>query len=324
MAALNAAVDDLQAAVAVTPATTEVITDAIDGPTTSLLGTVGSVSGVTVPLPSTTQTVAEAVATVHALVDQIQTLLNDLLAKGLAALDHLALLRLEGVEVGVATKAVETVAGSSATVTGRIGKVFVGGVALPGIDLAATATQISEAVAKVNTQLGTVLGTISPDLANVVKVSVLDQATSVTQDGGYTRSRAGVAAATATITPPATLAATVKTVTDAVGVADTLTAAGVAVPALDGLMNQLGGALSLTTTVLAAPAKVQVASVLSASDYRLAAAPTTPGAPAEGVPSLPRTGGPDLVLFGGLLAVLALAFRRLSRTAERQPIRLQD
>jgi hypothetical protein len=319
---LDAAIDDLQATIATTPAATTDITNAIDSTTSTLLGTVGSVTGVTVPLPSTTQTVSDAVATVNALVDQLQALVDGLLADGLAALDGLALLRLQGVEVGVATKAVDTVAGSAATVTGKIGKVMVGGVELPGIDLAATAAQVSAAVAAVNTKLGETLALVDPGLANLVKVSVLDQATSITQDGGYTRSRAGVTAASATITPPANLAALVQGILGQVGVAETLTTAGATVPQLDGLMNQLAGALNLGTSALTAPAKVQIASVLSASDYRLGAA-ATPGTPA-GSPSLPRTGGPDLVLFGGLLAILALAVRRLSRTPEVQPVRIDD
>jgi hypothetical protein len=131
-----------------------------------------------------------------------------------------------------------------------------------------------------------------------------------------------VTAASATITPPANLAALVQGIVGQVGVAETLTTAGATVPQLDGLMNQLAGALNLGTSALTAPAKVQIASVLSASDYRLAAA-ATPGTPA-GSPSLPRTGGPDLVLFGGLLAILALAVRRLSRTPEVQPVRIDD
>jgi hypothetical protein len=88
-------------------------------------------------------------------------------------------------------------------------------------------------------------------------------------------------------------------------------------------MGQLDDVLGLTTAVLASPAKVQIASVLSASDFRVGTAGTTPGAPA-GSPSLPRTGGsPDLILFGGLLAVLALAIRRLSRTPEVKAVEVR-
>ena len=316
---LNAAIDDLQASIATVPETTSEITGAIDSTTTSLLGTVDGLTGVTAPLPTTDQTVAEAVATVNALIDELQALVNSLLTEGLAALDGLALLRLEGVEVGVATKAVDTVAGSVASATGKIGKVHVGGLELAGLDLLGTAEQLTSALATVNAQLGQVLAIVHPDLANLVKVSVLDKATSIVQEGGYTKSRAGITAATATITPPAALAALVSgLVAQTNDVTSLLSGAGVPV---DTLMNELAGSLNLATSALTAPAKLQVASVLSASDYRIAAAPAAPGAPV-GSPTLPRTGGSDLVLFGGLLAVLALAVRRVARTPEVQAVRI--
>lgn len=325
MATLDAAITDLNATVATVPGTTSAITGAIDSTTATLLGTVGSVTGITVPLPTTTQTVAEAVATVNALVAQIQALINDLYAKGLAALDNLALLRLEGVEVGVTTKAVETVEGSVAQVTGKIGKVFVGGVELPGIDLAANLATVNAAVAGLNTKLGSVLGLVSPDLANLVKVSVLDQATSIVSEGGYTRSRAGITGATATVTPPANLAAIVSGIVAQAGVAETLVAANVPVPAVSGLMNDLAASLNLASSALTSPATVRIASVLSASDFARAGAVTT-GAPGTttGAPTLPRTGGDDLLLLGAVAAVLALAVRRFGRSTELQPIRIKE
>jgi hypothetical protein len=171
----------------------------------------------------------------------------------------------------------------------------------------------------VNTQLGSVLSIISPDLANLVKVSVLDQATSITQDGGYTKARAGITAATATITPPANLAALVSGLV--AQTADVTAALGTAVPQLEGLMTQLSSTLNLGTAVLASPAKVQIASVLSASDFRVGSSTTT-GAPGTGT-SLPRTGGPDLILFGGLLAVLAIALRRFTRSPQVQAVEVK-
>lgn len=319
VAALNAAIDDLQDAIANAPTST--VTSVVDSTTTTLLGTVGGILGTPVVLPTDTTTIVnDVLATLNAAIDELQALIDELLAKGLQALDGLSLLRLEGVEVGVTTKAVDTVAGSVASVTGTIGKVKVGLVELPGIDLAATAAQVTATLATVNTKLGQALAIVHPDLANLVKVSVLDQATSIVQEGGYTKSRAGITAATATITPPANLAAIVTQLVGATG--DVTSVLGTAVPQLDGLMNQLAGSLNLATSALTAPAKVQIASVLSASDYRIAAAPGTPGSPG-GSPSLPRTGGPDLVLLGMFLAVLALAVRRVTRTPEVQAIRVK-
>lgn len=318
---LNAAIDDLQDALDLSA--TEPVTTVVDDTTSTLVGTVGGLVGTDLTLPTDTTTlVGDVEALLNDAIDALQQLIAELLAEGLAALDGLALLRLEGVEVGVATKAVDTVAGSVATVTGKIGKVHVGGVELAGIDLAGTAEQLTAALAAVNTQLGQVLAIVDPGLANLVKVSVLDKATSITQEGGYTKSRAGITAATATITPPANLAAIVSgLVATTEDVTAQLTAAGVALPPLDGLMTQLASTLNSATSVLTAPASVQVASVLSASDYRLAA-PVTPGAPGS-TPTLPRTGGSDLVLFAGLLGMLALAIRRFTQSPEVKAIEVR-
>lgn len=311
---LNAAIDDLQATVATTPSSTSAVTSAIDGTTDSLLGTVGLTSPV-----GSTATVGQIVVIVNDLVDELQALIDELLAEGLTALDNASLLRLEGVEVGVTTKAVESVEASSATVTGKVGKVFVGGIALPGIDLLAPAAKINANVAAINTKIGDVLSLVDPGLAGLVSVSVLERSTSVSSSDGYTRSRAGVTAAAATITPPADLAALVRAITDQVGVAQALAGSTVKVPVVSSAMRDLGSVLKASTSVLASPSKVQVAQVLSSSDFARAGA----GGPA-GSPTLPRTGGTDLVLFAGAAGVLALAIRRFFRTPAFRTVRIDD
>jgi hypothetical protein len=319
---LTALLTDLNSAIQDAP--TETLTDVLDPATQTVLGTVGGITGITVPLPTLSSVVEDVQATLEALVLELQTLLNDLLVKGLSALDNLALLRLEGVEVGVTTKAIETVDGSVAAVTGKIGKIFVGGVELPGVDLAGTVASVTASVATVNTKLADVLNIVDPSggLANLVKVSVLDQATSIVTEGGYTRSRAGITGATATITPPANLAAIITQVMSTFGVAQTLAASNVPLPAVSGLMNDLAGTLNLAASALTSPSKVQIAQVLSASDFRSAA--TTTGAPVTGGPTLPRTGGPDLLLLGGLAAVLALAVRRFGHAPAVKAIRIEE
>jgi hypothetical protein len=324
LAQLNAAIDDLQSAVTSAAAQSQPVTQVVDQTTTTLLGTVNGLTGLNVTLPTDTTTlVSDVTATLNAAINELQGLINDLYAKGLQALENLSLLRLEGVEVGVTTKAVDTVEGSVASVTGKIGKVHIGGLTLDGIDLAGPIATVNANVAAINTKLGEVLSLVDPGLANLVKVSVLDKATSIVSEGGYVRSRAGITAASATITPPANLAAIVKSITDQVGVAQTLVAASVPVPALSSVMNDLAASLNLATSALTSPAKVSIASVLSASDFKVAAttsaAPGTPG----GSPALPRTGGgSDLFLFGGLAAVLALAIRRFGRTPATKAVRI--
>lgn len=319
IASIQGAIDDLQGSVAGAPQTTAAITGAIDSTTGTVLGAVG----VTSPLPSTSQTVTQATATVNALVEQLQAELNALLGEGLKALDGLALLRLEGVEVGVVTKAVGSVDDSVASVTGRIGKVYVGNVALPGVDLMAAASTVNSAVANINDRVSGVLSLVDPGLADLVKVSVLEKTTSVTRDGGYTRSRAGITGASAVVTPPAQLAAIVATIEGATdSVADTLSASAVKSLGLSSTMDQLASSLKVATSALTSPAQVHIASVQSASDFaQPAAVPGTEGGPV-GTSELPRTGGPaTFAILGGLAAVLALGLRRWTQAPELRAVR---
>jgi LPXTG-motif cell wall-anchored protein len=317
---LNAAITDLQGALAGAPAATSDITTAIDSTTSSLLGTIG----ITAPLPTTTDTLATAVTDVNAVIDQLKAQLAKLVTDRLAVLDSLSLLKLEGVDVGVTTKATDAVDSSIAQVTGKIGKIDVGGITLPGVDLLAATDTVNAVVNDVNAKIGGVLGTIDPSLANLVKVSVLDKATSITQDSGYTRSRAGITGATAVVTPPAALSTLISTLSaQANTVGSTLTAAGVPVPVINTAMSQLGTTLSVASA-LSAPAKVQVASVLSASDYSRVGS-TTAGAPAPGS-SLPRTGDNSslFLLVGAVAAAAAFGLRRTLHTPAVRPVRIDD
>jgi hypothetical protein len=305
---LNSAVSQLQGAIDSVQATVNTTTGTVTGTVDSTVnGVLGSV-GVTAP------TAGSTVAQVGAVVDQLQAQINNLLANGVAALEAAPLLKLDGVEVGVSTKATDSVDTSAADIVGKVGAVQIGGIKLAGVDLAATASQLNALMSSVNSQVGNVLKTVSPDLAGIVNVSVLDQAKSVTSTGGYTRSRAGITAVTATVTPPANLAAIVATVTGAANtVGSTL---GSALPAISPAMTQLQSTLGLASSVLTAPATLKVAEVLSASDFAAAAAPGTPaGAPGG---ELPRTGGtPVLPIVAGLLALIAVGARRTATIASR-------
>lgn len=304
---INATIDDLQEIIDDTLLTTDPLVETIDSTVDGLLGTDAP----------TTELVDMTDDELQGLIDDLQVLLEDLIAEGLLALDDVALLRLAGVDVGVTTKAVDTVEGSVAQVTGKIGSVFIGGIELPGIDLVAAAADVNALVTKINTELGAILSLVDPDLANLVKVSVLDKATSVTQANGYTTATAGISAATATVTPPADIAAIVQAIIDETD--DVAALLGDSLPVLDQLMDALQATLNVTSSALAAPAQVKIASVLSASNFRVAAAPTTP----VGSPTLPRTGGSDLVLLAGLLGVLALGIRRFLHAPEVKAVEVR-
>ena len=93
-------------------------------------------------------------------------------ARALGLLDGVSLLKVDGIEIGTTTKATDTVAGSVADIVAKIGAIKVGGLALPGLDLGATLAQVNGVLDTVNGTLGSVLGAISPDLANLVKVNL--------------------------------------------------------------------------------------------------------------------------------------------------------
>lgn len=325
VATLDTAIDDLQGSISGVSSGTPVtqVTGAIDPATSTLLGTISGVS----PLPTASTPDADAaIALVNDVIDDLQAQLNALVEGGLKALDNVALLRLEGVEVGVASKAVSDVKASTAAVTGKVGKISVGNISFGAVDLAAATDQVTGAVASVNTKISQLLGGIDAGLANTVKVSVLDKASEVSSANGYTKASAGITGATAVITPPAALASIVDTVNNTANAnqaIDLLPPAAVEALKLSAAMNQLGTTLSLGTSVLAAPTTVKVAEVLAASNFRSAS--TTTGTPAA--PTLPRTGTNStmpLLLVATAAAAAAIAVRRLLTRPAPVPIRVKD
>lgn len=297
VASLNAAIDEVQATI---DQTSQTVTGTVDSTVGGLLGSLS------LPVPTTQSTVTQVMGTV----DDLQETLAGVITTALGALDGLTLLRLDGANVGIATKAARTVGDSVADVTAQIGGVTIGGISLPGVDLSAAASQVNDLVGTVNSTLSGALGTISPSLANLVSVSVLDQVESVTADNGYIRSRAGITALTATITPPAELGAIVSTIQSATGAGEILQGLGAPVPGLSDTMTSLETTLGGALQALAGGAVLKVADVQAASDF------SAPGpVPAD---ELPRTGGfPLLAGVAGILMVLALGTRRLVATTSR-------
>ncbi|HVM07029.1 MAG TPA: hypothetical protein VM345_01080 [Acidimicrobiales bacterium] len=328
---INAAIDQVQASVTTVDGTVTAVTTPV---TDTLNTTIGSLLGTTAPtLPTTTivdPTATALIEAAQAIIDDLQAQLKALVEQGVKALDNLALLRLEGVEVGVKTKAVQDVKASTAEVVGKIGKISVGNSTIAnGLDLVAATDQVTKAVTDLNGKLSSVLGMVHPDLANLVKVSVLDKATDVAVKDGYSTATAGVTALSATITPPASLAAVLAAVNalaaDVVEVADVLGVTVAQVPAALGLntgMNSLASTLSLGFGALSQPANVKVAQVLSASNYRVGTATTT-GAPGGSSPTLPRTGGDTLLLTVAAAVIIGLIGRRILLAPEAKPVRVR-
>ena len=297
IASLNDAINDVQATI---DTTSQTVTGTVDS---TVAGTLGSLA---LPVPTTQSTVTQVLGTV----DGLQDTLTGTLTTALNALDGLTLLRLDGATVGIATKAAQTIEGSAADVTAQVGGITLGGISLPGVDLGAAASQVNGLVDTVNGTLSGALGTIHPSLGSLVSVSVLDQVESVTADNGYIRSRAGITALTANITPPAELASVISTIESATGIGDTLAGLGAPVPGLDSAMADLQGTLGAVTGILTNGATLKVAEVQSASDFTYSGALP--------VSELPRTGGyPALAGLAAILTIAAIGTRRLAVSTTR-------
>jgi hypothetical protein len=297
VAELNTTLDGVQAQIDGAAAT---IDDALAPVTAGILGGLG------LPIPA----VGDAVTVAQGVVTQVRALLSTVLDQAIKALDNLSLLKVNGIEVGTVTKAADTVAGSTADIVAKIGGISVGGLNLPGLDLSSTLAQVNSVVTSVNTTLSGVLGSISPDLANLVKVSLFDKdsATGVTNTAGYVKSLAGVTALAASITPPLNLTQIVSGLLGSAGTAgigSILTGAGGSLPVVDTVMTTLNGLLGPAVSALSGGASIKLASVTSGASF------TTPVAATGG--SLPRTGGNEqMALVGMALVIAALATRRFA------------
>ena len=309
VANVNAAINQVQSLLTTAGSTVDsTVSNTVGGIIGGLGSTVGSTTGVTLP---SAPTAGSAVSTLNATIDGLQNTLSGLLTNALSALDNASLLSVSGLEVGLTTKAADTVQNSAAGITAKLGTVNIGNLAIPGVDLGAAASQISALVNNVTSQLSGVLGTISPSLANLVSIKVLDQNKSVSSAGGYTKALATLTGLTATIKPPADLANVVSTITAATnGVNDLLGTLGTAVPAVQTVTATLQTALG-NVAGLAGGGTVTVAQVSAESNF----APAAAGAPATPSSELPRTGqdGAPLAVLGVLLLGMSLALVRWLR-----------
>jgi len=306
---LNSSITSLRATI--NPALNQV-TGAIDSTTSGILGKVG------VTAPSTGSTVAQ----VNGVVDQVQAKLVALLTSGLSALDSLPLVQVAATSVGITTKAADTVANSAAGITTAPLNIKVAGIALPAIDASAVAATVNGLLASANTALNGLLSTLNLP-ANLVSISVLDQAKSVTTNGSYTQAVAGITGLTAKIAPidPAAVLAAVSKLTGAT-IGSELGTALAAVPLPMGTAMSTVASLLQTAAPLTGGALVQIASVSGASTFTVAAAPVAPGTPVVSNPSvpLPHTGGrPELAMLGVLFGGLSLAVVRWRRRPEVRP-----
>lgn len=265
--------------------------------------------------------------TVGNLLTTLQGTLQGLLGGALNLLGNLPLLKLNGADVNVATKAGRTLEDSLATAVANIGGLNVLGIDLPGVDLAA----VGNLVNTVTGLLSGVLGTIDPGLAKLLDVKILGKSTDVSTAGGYNKASASFDILSLTVNPLAGLTGIVGGLLNAGSTNSPLAllgGAGVAKPAaalpvVGGDMGLLNGLLNPTGLVgaLTQGLSLRIGSMVSTSEL---AATTVdepvalPAAPIAPVTELPRTGADTgtVAALASLLAALALGARRWSRRTE--------
>jgi hypothetical protein len=266
--------------------------------------------------------------TVQQLLDEVHKDLATLLDSLLATVASTPLLHVTDVKIGLTATAAETVEKSVASVTGSIGSVKVGTLAVPGVsglDLAAPAAQLTQATAAIQGAVNGVLAAVNASLANIVKVEVLKVDKSVTNADGYTNANAAVTAVKATLTPPATpLSASALLDLGGTPISSLLQTISATVPTLTPLMGQLEASLG-GIQALSAPAEITIGTLASTAAFRPGAGGgstqvAAPSGSPTGTPSgeLPRTGGNALLPLAAALTLGAcsLGMRRVVRSAK--------
>lgn len=291
---------------------------------TELDDAIGGVLG-TVDLPDLTaeptcDEIVDEIVTVLENVTDPETLLEDALQAVLDLLGDQALVAVDGLTVGVTTKATDSVDTSAATVTAALGDIVVGDLLIPGIDLTSTLAEINALVETAEGELGGLLGLIDPSLADLIDIGVLEQNTSVSESGGAVIADAAFTALRVDVLPDVLeLQALIQRLSALESIGDLLAGQGVELPAgpLDQLTQLLdgvdtsglelvdGGVLPLSEGV-----GVRVGSLSQRSTFAAVATPQNP------VPALPNTGSNDgmMLLLGGGALVAALGARRWLRT----------
>lgn len=269
----------------------------------------------------------------------LQLQLAAVLDASLDAIEAAPLLTIDSIEISVASKATDAVGTSLADVTAKVSGVQVGElISLPGIDVtdltAATSIAAVDAlVAGIEAEVATILAQVDAGLAGIVDISLFEETESVTSEGSTVKSLAQLTALTASVTPPGDLAAIVDRVLAQVGLADLLAQAGLAVPSVEGAMDQLNGVLAGVTAgavtaqqvpdlgALADGVTVRLGTLAASSTFTPTPASVPAPTPTVGTPSVPtptNTGTPaapgaptELPRTGSSLTYVLLAFGAL-------------
>jgi hypothetical protein len=285
-------------------------------PPVSLLPTSTAFSALPAPVQAlVTTALGGAAPTGTTTIADLATLLTGTITNAVNTLAGAPLLQVDNVIAGLSTKAADTVANSTATIDASLGAIRIGNVTLPGIDLAATAAQVTAAVNDAQSKVNGVLNTVG--LGNLVTVNVLDQSKSVAADKGYVNALANLTALHVAIAPLSSVTpGTAQASGDTVG---TILGAG-NVPVLSPAMASLSALLPTSTVgALTQGATVDAVQVGASSAFAVpGGTPVNPSAaptPANG--TLAVTGGSTqaLGLMGLLLLAMVAGLRWLRRPA---------
>lgn len=301
--------------------------------TADAINTLGATLGlgtiVTTDTVTTINGLSTTTAQLNALIDELQDVvteltdtLSGLISSVLTTLDNLALVKVTAVEVGVATKAADTVGNSAAGIVAKIGSISVGNVSYPGTDVIEKVEDVNAKVKSVNDTIKGVLGGVDPGLADMLTLSVFERAAGhgVSTADGYNKAVDGITALKATVKPPAALATIVSTIDAATGAGDVLASIGRTVPALSSTMKTLGTVTSTSTVgALSNGATVTVASLGNSSNFapQVSGTGTGTGTGTEGPRNVTAATGSNstvpLTAMAMLLIALGLGFREWVR-----------
>lgn len=233
----------------------------------------------------------------------------------LGLLDGTALLELQALDVGIVTKATDSLDTSLSEVTATLGGISVLGVELPEVDLLSAIEQLTTTVDVLLAQIDPLLGGL-----DLFDVGLLEQSSEVSESDGailseaaFTGLRLDIAGLSDDVLGPVlgNLPLPVDSVGGALGILDDLPLAPVT--------GLLGGGQDAPLSALSDGLSLRVASLGQSSTFTEVlsntATPAAPAAPAA--PELPTTGSNDalMMLIAAVAAAGALGIRRMVRTS---------
>ncbi|MDE0805775.1 MAG: hypothetical protein OSA99_20925 [Acidimicrobiales bacterium] len=283
--------------------------DGLTGVVDSLTDVVGGELCVDLPLLSD---VCDALAGLPVDTDVLDVL-TPVLDTVLGLLDGTALLELQALDVGIVTKATDSLDTSLAEVTATLGGISVLGIELPEVDVQSAIEQLTTTIDGLLTQIDPLLGGL-----DLFDIGILEQSSDVSEnddaivsEAAFTGLRLDIAGLSDDVLGSVlgNLPLPVDSVGGALGILDDLPLAPVT--------GLLGDSQDSPVSALSDGLSLRVASLGQSSTFTEVLSNTaTPAAPAAPeTPELPTTGSNDalMILIAAVAAAGALGIRRMAR-----------